>query len=316
MSKKSIIIGGAGFIGSHLTDVCLANGHQVWVYDNFASGKREFLTEHPNLTIVEADMLDQDFLNNTISSIGPDIVFHLAAIHFIPLCEEQPATAIQVNIEGTQRVLNACANKVPRVVFTSTGAIYDPEITTALNENSNISTKDVYGLTKHTGERLVEHYVRKGRGQAVIARLFNAVGRRETNPHLIPAIMEQLLKGDRRIELGNLYPRRDYIHVEDIAEALFALGILETEEPIDIFNVGSGIEFSVGELVESCGKAINEDIEIVSVPARRRKYDRPNQLADLGHIKAKTGWEPKRNLRQALEEIWALETALETNEQV
>lgn len=315
MSKKSIIIGGAGFIGSHLTDVCLAEGHQVWVYDNFASGKKEFLQEnHPNLTIVEGDMLNQDFLNETIQSINPDIVFHLAAIHFIPLCEEQPATALQVNVEGTQRVLNACANKVPRVVFTSTGAIYDPEITTALNENSNISTKDVYGLTKHTGERLVEHYVRKGRGQAVIARLFNAVGRRETNPHLIPAIMEQLLNGDRHIELGNLYPRRDYIHVEDIAEGLFALGMMETEEPIDIFNIGSGVEFSVGELVEACGKAIGEYIKIESVASRRRKYDRPNQLADLTHVKAKSGWAPKRNLHQALEEIWALETALQTNE--
>jgi UDP-glucose 4-epimerase len=313
MSKKSIIIGGAGFIGSHLTDVCLAQGHQVWVYDNFASGKREFLQDHANLTIVEADMLDQELLNETISSIKPDIVFHLAAIHFIPLCEEQPATAIQVNIEGTQRVLNACANKVPRLVFTSTGAIYDPEITIGLNENANISTKDVYGLTKLTGEKLVEHYVRKERGQAVIARLFNAVGRRETNPHLIPAIMEQLLSGDRHIELGNLYPRRDYIHVEDIAEALFALGIMETKEPIDIFNVGSGIEFSVGELVEACGDAIGEFIKIESVASRRRKYDRPNQLADIKHIKNKCGWAPKRSLKQALEEIWQEETSLQTN---
>ena len=314
MSKTSIIIGGAGFIGSHLTDVCLGKGHQVWVYDNFASGKREFVQDHSNLTIVEGDILNQDFLHETISLIKPDIAFHLAAIHYIPLCEEQPATALQINVEGTQRVLNACANIIPRVMFTSTGAIYDPEISTALNENSAISTKDVYGLTKHTGERLVEHYVRKGRGQAVIARLFNAVGRRETNPHLIPVIMKQLVDGDRHIELGNLYPRRDYIHVEDIAEALFALGTMEMEDGIDIFNVGSAIEFSVGELVELCGEAIGEYIKIESVPSRRRKYDRPNQLADIAHIKLKCGWEPKRDVRQALEEIWLKESRSQTDQ--
>ncbi len=307
MNSKTIIIGGAGFIGSHLVDLYLENGGRVWVYDNFSTGNRDFLPEHPNLNIVEGDILDTELLTSVIDDCKPDNVFHLAAIHFIPACEKDPAHAIRINIEGTQSVLSACKNKVDRVIFASTGAIYDPEITTALSEDSNISTKDIYGLTKLTGEGLIEYHARKGFSQAIVARLFNAVGRRETNPHLIPAIMEQLVNGSRHIQLGNLYPKRDYIHVEDIAGALYSLGNMSMEHPMGTFNVGSGKEYSVGELVELCAEVIKEYVKIESVPERRRKYDRPNQLADISHIHEKCGWQPKRNLRQALDEIWQKE---------
>ena len=102
-------------------------------------------------------------------------------------------------------------------------------------------------------------------------------------------------------------------HCVSANEALFKLGLIKTEDPIDIFNVGSAVEFSVGELVELCGEAIGECVKIESIPSRRRKYDRPNQLADITHIKTKCGWAPKRNLRQALEEIWQTESVLQAH---
>ena len=304
MKKKILIIGGAGFIGSHLVDVCLNNGHKVKVYDNFSKGKKEYLSLHQNLSIAVEDILNLSALNNTIKDYKPDVVFHLAAEHYIPACEEMPGLALRINVEGTQNVLTASRNVVEKFIYTSTGAIYDPEITDSLNESSNVRTGDIYGITKLTGEELIRYHVKKDRGNAIIARLFNAVGRRETNPHLVPAIMEQLASGERHIELGNLYPRRDYIHVEDIAEALYSLAANEIDSDIDIFNIGSGEEYSVEELVKMCGEVMNEPIIIESVPERRRKYDRPNQLADITKIKKVTGWKPSRNLRQALQEVW------------
>ena len=304
MKKKILIIGGAGFIGSHLVDVCLNNGHKVKVYDNFSKGKKEYLSLHQNLSIAVEDILNLSVLNNTIKDYKPDVVFHLAAEHYIPACEEMPGLALRINVEGTQNVLTASRNVVEKFIYTSTGAIYDPEITDSLNESSNVRTGDIYGITKLTGEELIRYHVKKDRGNAIIARLFNAVGRRETNPHLVPAIMEQLASGERHIELGNLYPRRDYIHVEDIAEALYSLAANEIDSDIDIFNIGSGEEYSVEELVKMCGEVMNEPIIIESVPERRRKYDRPNQLADITKIKKVTGWKPSRNLRQALQEVW------------
>lgn len=307
MKNNYLVIGGAGFIGSHLTDVCYANGKNVIVFDNFSLGKMEYLKQSPNVTIVKGDILDPKALADCINEYEPEVVFHLAAIHFIPACENDPANALRVNVEGTQNVLNASAGKIPKLIFTSTGAIYDPEITSALNENSTIRTGDIYGITKLTAEELVKYHVKKERGHSVIARLFNAVGPRETNPHLIPAIMDQLAEGNWNVELGNLYPKRDYIHARDIAEGLFAISQTNFEADLEIFNIGSGTEFTVEELVSLCGEASGNPITIESVESRRRKYDRPNQLADISKMKSICNWSPKRNLRTALEEVWQTE---------
>ena len=201
----------------------------------------------------------------------------------------------------------ATAGKVPKLIFTSTGAIYDPEITTALNEESPMHAGDIYGITKLTAEELVRYHVKKERGNVVIARLFNAVGPRETNPHLVPAIMDQLAASNWHIELGNLYPKRDYIHARDIAEALFSISQTTLNSSLEIFNVGSGTEYTVEELVTLCGEASGNPITIKSVESRRRKYDRPNQLADISKITHLCGWKPKRNLKIALEEVWNTE---------
>jgi UDP-glucose 4-epimerase len=303
--SRILITGGAGFIGSHLVDLCLAEQHEVLVYDNFARGKREWLRAAPNLSIRIADILDAESLARAIEEHNPSTVYHLAAMHYIPDCENDPAAAIKVNVEGTQLVLDACADREMDFVFASTGAIYDPATTTVLNEDAPILPLDVYGITKATCEQLIGHWTAKGRGRATVARLFNAVGPRETNWHLVPAILDQLQKGDRRVELGNLYPRRDYIDVRDIAAGLFALGKRASQAPLEVFNIGSGVERTVSELVEMCSEIIGGPIEVVSVPERRRKHDRPSQLADITRIRAATGWSPASDARAALQDAWA-----------
>lgn len=305
MMTRVLIVGGAGFIGSHLVRVCLERACQVWVYDDFSTGRRANLPADSALHVVEGDILDAARLSSAIDECRPDRLFHLAAIHYIPACEQTPERALRVNVEGTQNVLSACARRgVPRLVCASTGALYDPITTSSLAETSPVKGQDIYSISKLAGEQLVQYHVSKHGGEAVMARLFNTVGRRETNPHVIPAIMAQLVAGNRRIELGNLHPRRDYVHVEDVAEALAALGAMPMEQPFGIFNVGSGMEHSVEELVRLCAKAIGEPIEVVVSAERRRKFDRPSQLADLANIRKATGWAPKRTLEQALREIW------------
>jgi UDP-glucose 4-epimerase len=302
--KKSFIIGGAGFIGSHLADVCLEQGCKVWVYDNFSTGRRAHLAQHPALTVIEGDILDPATLGAAIANAEPDTVYHLAAIHHIPTCEKMPEQALRVNIEGTQSVISAAAQRVPRIVFTSTGALYDPSVTGALNENSALKAHDVYSITKTACEHLLRYHTVKNGGQAIAARLFNTVGRRETNAHVIPAIVGQLSSGSRQVRLGNLHPRRDYIHVEDVAAALFAMGNMTMQDPFDCFNVGSGQEHSVLELAQLFEGPVGEPLEIISVPELQRKVDRPSQMADISRLQTACDWKPVRSLRQALREIW------------
>jgi UDP-glucose 4-epimerase len=303
--KKVVIIGGAGFVGSHLVDLCISYDIQVLVYDNFSTGRRAFLPDNHLIKIVDGDILDSQNLETAINNFSPDVLYHLAAIHHIPTCEKTPDKALRVNVEGTQSVLTACGKSdIPRIVFASTGALYDPANSGALLEDSPVKTHNIYSISKQTGEQLLAYHADQFGAQTVIARLFNVVGRRETNQHVIPAIMTQLSSGNREIALGNLHPRRDYIHVEDVADALFAISSILMTVPCDVFNIGSGREYSVGELVELCAEIIAEPVEIVSDPVRRRKSDRPSQLADVTKLQEASNWRPKRTLKQALAEIW------------
>lgn len=304
MKKKIAIVGGAGFIGSHLTNLYVKNDYSVYVFDNFSTGNIEFINLNDNLNIHKGDILNLEEICKFVDDTKPDILFHLAAIHYIPQCEKNPADAIRINIEGTQNVLTACAGKVARLIFTSTGAIYSPEIEISLNENEVIDTRDVYGMTKFAAEKLVEHHDRKGRGETIIARLFNAVGTNETNPHLIPAILEQLEEGKTDVELGNLYPKRDYIHVDDIAAGLKSLADYENFTKDKIFNIGSGKERSIQDLIDIFCEVTELDIKIIQVKSRMRKNDRKSQLADISRLQNVTKWRPKRDVNLAISQIW------------
>lgn len=304
MKKKIAIIGGAGFIGSHLVNLYANTDSVVHVFDNFSTGNRKFINSNDNLTIHTGDILNLQEISKFVDKVKPDVLFHLAAIHYIPQCEESPTEAIRINIEGTQNVLTACAGKVARVIFTSTGAIYSPEIETSLNENEVIDTRDVYGMTKFAAEKLVEHHDRKGRGETIIARLFNAVGTNETNPHLIPAILDQLEEGKTDIELGNLYPKRDYIHVDDIASGLKSLADHENFTKEKIFNIGSGTERSIQDLIDIFCKVTKLNIKIIQVKSRMRKNDRKSQLANITRLSNVTKWKPERDVNLAISQIW------------
>ena len=303
--KRTLIIGGCGFIGSHLVDRCLLAGAQAAVYDNLSVGTRERLPDAAAANLNVGDILDTEILGDVMKAWEPDVIYHLAAIHHIPTCEQNPKLALRVNVEGTQSVIEARARCAPeaKLVLASTGAIYD--VTTApLRESSAIAPVDVYGIGKRCCEDLLARATRIAAGQAIVARLFNTVGARETNPHLVPDILKQLAAGASSIRLGNLSPKRDYIHVQDVAEALHALGETDSGPGLSVYNVGSGIEHSVEEVARTCVEIAGSNATVVSDPDRCRRVDRPNQLADIGKLRQHAGWAPRRTLREALADAW------------
>jgi len=276
----------------------------VIVYDNFSKGKRELLPKNSkNLIVFEGDIIDGKKMKKIMKKYNPGLIYHLVAIHHIPTCEKNPEKTIRVNIEGTQTLLNTIRelNKI-RLIFASTGAVYS-DIKGCLSEDVPLVPRDVYGITKVACEELLKHHHAKYGLNIFIARLFNTVGKRETNPHVVPAIIRQIKQNKKKICLGNIHSKRDYIHVEDVAQALFRLGNVETSIKFDIFNIGTGKEYSVCEIVDLCSKILNKKLTPVRVPGRIRRTDRLSQLANIKKINDLTSWKSKKTLYDALRDV-------------
>jgi UDP-glucose 4-epimerase len=297
--KKILITGGAGFIGSALVSKLNSEGIECHVVDDLSYGNREFLNI-PDDHFHQIDILDQGQLNKTLNSLNPDFIVHLAAIHFIPDCNKYPYKSSKINIQGTKNILDIASalGNVKGVFFASTAAVY-PISDVANHEDDTIDPLDIYGLSKITGEYLCEDFHRQSGKKVVIGRFFNAFGPNETNPHLIPEIERQVKSGLRTIQLGNLEPMRDFIHTSDMAEVVFRL-IMDQHINKDTFNIGSGMEYSVLEVVKEFEHAIGEKIEIVQDPARIRKVERMHLKADISKVHAQTGWSPKIDLKEGI----------------
>lgn len=300
--QRILVTGGAGFIGSHLIDVLLANQATVWTIDNLSFGKRAFLPpDGTYFRFIEGDLLDQKVITKVFQTFQPTWIYHLAAIHHIPTCEVHPIDALRTNVEGTQVILQAIsqAKTIEKIVFTSSGAVYDV-LNLPLTEDSPVVPYDIYSISKVTGEHLLRVNALRTGIPTVVARMFNVVGARETNAHLVPDILAQVVKGERNIQLGNLKPRRSYIHVMDAAEALFALGKVSLSCEYDVFNVGVEEEYTVQDILDLLGGLLNYELIPLSTEQKARKIDRISQQAVIQKIMQETGWHPKSSLRDAL----------------
>lgn len=301
MSKKIVVTGGAGFIGSALIKHLIEDGHEIFVIDNLSFGNRDFV-DVDNDHFFECDILDRGRIHSLLADVNPDWVIHLAAIHFIPYCNEHPFEAADINIRGTINVIDACKQleNLKRFFFASTAAVY-PISDDAVHEEHTLCPLDIYGLTKLSGERLSREFHLETGVSTIVCRFFNAFGPNETNPHLIPEIQKQINLGMRTIQLGNLDPKRDFIHTYDMARAVIAL--MNSNIDHDIFNLGRGIEYSVREIVESFERELGESITIEQDPERIRKTDRMHLLADVSKLKSAIGWEPEWGIDQGVKTL-------------
>ena len=309
--RSAIVTGGAGFVGSALARALIADGFSVTAYDSLRTGREEFLP--PGANLIVADIRDEARFRETVELVKPDVVFHTAAIHYIPYCDGHPQETMQVNVEGTEIIVRVSDElKVPRVVFCSTAAVY-PAHNEALSESStSAAPMDIYGYTKWFGEQLIAWKQKKSGTRFVIARLFNVYGPRETSAHLIPAILKQILEGVTKIKVGNIEPKRDYVFVDDVAKSLLKLGVTQFDGPNDqpiCTNVCSGIEHSVREVLQDLQTVTDQMLELEQDPARMRASDRPHLLGDPERLKAIVGWGPDTEFHAGLKALvtWAKE---------
>jgi len=298
-----LITGGLGFIGNELARqisgeddvVILDNRHRV-------APRIEDLGKIP---VREIDVIDHEKVGAVLAEIKPRVVYHLAAIYFMPECNADPERTLRVNVEATMGLLRACKSAgVEHVVFASSSAVY-ADSPRELSELSLIEPVDVYGWSKWFAEEILRWFAAREGMRTTICRIFNTFGPRETNAHIVPEIIHQLRHGDR-LKLGNTATRRDYIHVADTAQAIRRLSESGHRGHRTV-NISSGQHFSVDELIQTVGEILKRKLEVVHVPDRFRPADKQVQIADITLLYQLTGWRPETTLREGLESLLRFE---------
>ena len=297
MAKRVTVTGGAGFIGSHLVERLVSAGDRVTAIDDLSRGRRAWLPAEAEL--IELDVRDGEGMTAALERLAPEVVVHLAAMHFIPAVDGAPELAWEVNVDGTASVLGALERHPPQLLlFASTAAVY-PDRSGPIAESCPPEPLDLYGRTKLEGERLVARFSEQTGSRSAVARIFNVVGRRETNAHVVPELIGQLRRGDSPVRLGNLDARRDYTDAVDVAAALHLL-LSAPEAAGDTFNLGSGRATSVADLVRACEEILGRAVEVDVERTRLRARDRAELVADATLLRGTTGWEPTLTIRDTL----------------
>jgi UDP-glucose 4-epimerase len=301
-SRRTVLVtGAAGFIGSALCHRLRSLGHPLVGYDNLSRGRAEYLPD--GVCLVEGDIRDAARLEETVSTSKPDCVIHLAAMHFIPDCLARPQETIDVNVEGTRRVLESCrGSSVRSFIFASSAAVYAPSDRPCVEDATPLRPLEIYGESKLAAEQLVGAFHEETGISTSILRLFNAIGRNETNPHVVPHLFESL-QTSNVIELGNTATCRDYIDTRDVATAIVA--VADAVHGASVFNVGSGLAYSVMDVVESLRRILGREIRVVQEPSRIRSTDRMLLAADIERIRRMTRWTPRLALEDTLRDLVA-----------
>src|SRR3954470_23386901 len=312
---KSVVTGGAGFIGSHLVDALAARGDEVLVLDDFSSGKRENLAGalDAGARITELDVADAQAVFEAVEGFKPESVFHLAAQIDVRRSMADPGFDARLNVVGTVNVLEAAARAgVSRLLFTSTGgAIYGEgaERTDELPfaETAPCEPFSVYGQSKLAAEGYIDLYARTRGLPAGAVRLGNIYGARQdpaTEAGVVAIFCALARDGGRPTVFGTGEQTRDYVHVADVVDALLAMEPADEAGPI---NVGTGVETSVMELAARVGASFGrDDFEPLQAPARLGEIERP--FLDTRAAADRIGWKAKRTLDTGLEETIAAES--------
>lgn len=311
MSKKALVTGADGFIGSHLTEELVKNGYKVkaFVYYNSFNnwGWIDTLPEQikDEIEIFSGDIRDPNGVREAMKEV--DFAFHLAALIAIPFSYHSPDSYVDTNIKGTLNVLQAARDLgTERTIITSTSEVYGTAQYVPIDEKHPFQGQSPYSATKIGADRIAESFYRSFGLPLVIARPFNTYGPRQSARAVIPTIISQLLAGKEEINLGSLTPTRDFNYVKDTVAGFIALA--ESENTIgEEINIATQQEISIGQLAEELIKQINPKAKIVCDRQRLRpeKSEVNRLLGSNKKIKELTDWMPKYTFEQGLAETIA-----------
>lgn len=294
---RSLITGGAGFIGSHLVDALLGIGHEVTVLDNFSTGRRENLDHiKEKIQLIECDLsVPGEWVKYFKDA---DWVFHLAALADIVPSIQNPEAYFRANVDGTFNVLQASNSaSVKRFIYAASSSCYGIPDHYPTKESAEIKPQYPYALTKRLGEELVMHWAQVYKLPAISCRFFNVYGTRSRTSGTYGAVfgvfLAQKLAGQPMTIVGDGEQTRDFTYVTDIARALIAAA--ESIYAGKIYNIGSGQTISVNRLVELLGG------DKIHIPKRPGEPD--CTFADISEIRKDLGWEPAISIQTGVEKI-------------
>jgi UDP-glucose 4-epimerase len=312
---KALLTGGAGFVGSHLADALLAQGHQVMVVDDLSTGSMDniaHLKGRPGFEYAIDTVMNEPLMAELVD--GADVVFHLAAAVGVKLIVEAPVRTIETNVHGTEIVLKHGAKKGKLTVIFSTSEVYGKSVAVPFSEDADlvmgptVKHRWAYACSKAIDEFLALAYHRERRLPVVIARLFNTVGPRQTGRYgmVIPNFVRQALAGQPITVFGDGTQTRSFTYVGDVVNGLIALA-LEPRAVGQVFNIGNPEEISILELAERVRAATGSRSEIVLVPYDQAYEagfeDMPRRVPDIGKIRALVGYAPTLGLDAILQQV-------------
>jgi UDP-glucose 4-epimerase len=315
-----LVVGGAGYIGSHMVLDLLQAGHEVVVLDNLSRGHRDLLAGG---TFIEGDLGDAELLDSIFSQHRIVAVMHFAAYSLVGESVSKPLDYYRNNVAKTVELLAAMGrHNVRYFIFSSTAAVYgEPRTMEPLREDSSCLPTNPYGATKLAVERMLADNATAGDFRYISLRYFNAAGadpsgrlgeRHEPETHLIPLVLKVATGERQAIQVyGTDYPTqdgtciRDYVHVCDLTQAhLLALGHLLRGGSSAVYNLGNNKGHSVREVVETARRITKHPIP--AVEAERRPGDPAFLVADSGRIRQELGWQPRHeDLTAIIETAWA-----------
>lgn len=306
---KFLVTGAGGFIGSHLVEKCLEMGHEVRAFvrynSNSSRGWLEYSALQNHVETFFGDVRDFDSVMRAMQ--GCDRVFHLAALIGIPYSYDSPLAYIKTNIEGTYNILQAARElSLQEIILTSTSETYGTAQYVPINESHPLVGQSPYSASKIGCDQMGISFYHSFGLPLKIVRPFNTYGPRQSPRAIIPAVIIQLLKKKREIELGNLDPTRDLTFVKDTVNGFLAVS--DSKELLgQITNIGMGEEISIRDLVHLIASVMGVEVTIKKDERRIRPADSEVErlMCDNTKITSKTRWEPKYNLRTGLAETVA-----------
>ena len=301
-----LVTGADGFIGSHLVEALVRQGHKVRAFVLYNSFNSWGWLDNCNSDVKEqfeifsGDIRDPHGVK--IAMKGCDAVIHLAALIAIPYSYHSPDTYVDTNIKGTLNILQAARDlDVKRIIHTSTSEVYGTAKFVPITEEHPLQAQSPYSATKIAADQLAYSFYTSFQLPVVIIRPFNTYGPRQSSRAVIPTIITQIAKGQKEIKLGALSPTRDFNYVQDTVSGFIAA--LNSEEGLgEVVNLGSNFEISISDTAYLIGEIMSTDIKIITDEARKRPENSEVERLWADNSKAKKlfDWKPSYAGRKLL----------------